>query len=291
MNINIEQYKDPNNHYNKFWSKYENIENLPKFYNQIIQVDYKDFKNNIDSLDEDFAEGLVKSLLSGNLYILKNAFSKEYLKKLKIETLNSWKNIKSEFHKIYENCPNFYRNIDTSLSEKYAFKQIKKTQYFFPWNKDPLNLYDEIYKRWRLLKFISGYYQDAWEKNTPKDGIIDRIQVVKYPNNSGQQELHQDPYLYQKFFISLYLSKQGEDFLDGGIYLIDKNKNKFSLESLIDVGDMSFGFGTIYHGVDIPKPIDISNTDELLGRWWIGLYSTASDYVKDRHTGSPASLK
>ena len=59
-----------------------------------------------------------------------------------------------------------------------------------------------------VLKYLSGYYENAWEKNTPKDGIVDRIQIVKYPPNSGSQELHQDPYIYQKFlFLYTYLKR------------------------------------------------------------------------------------
>ena len=65
------------------------------------------------------------------------------------------------------------------------------------------DFYEQIYKKWRMLKYLSGFYKDAWELNTPKDGIIDRFQVAMYPSGSGEQELHQDPYLFQKFFIIL----------------------------------------------------------------------------------------
>ena len=288
--LNIEKYKDSNNIYKKLWDEYEIYDELPTFYKNIIEISYDEFKNKVYQNESNFAKNLVKSLLSGDIYILKEAFPKEYIEKIKLQTIMNWKNIKNEFFKMYEDCPNFYRNIDTSLSNNYAFKQVKRTQYFFPWNKDNLNLYEEIYKRWRTLKYISGYYENAWEQNTPKDGIVDRIQIVKYPSNSGSQELHQDPYIYQKFFISLYLSKKGVDFLDGGIYLVDSKKKKFSLENHVGVGDLSFGFGTIYHGVDIPKPIVGKDDDEYLGRWWIGLYSSESDYTKDRHTGRPVIL-
>ena len=288
--LEIDKYKDENNIFKKIWDKKENIELLPKFYNNIIEVDFKEFKEKVYENNLRFANETVDSLLSGDIYILKNAFTNEYIDKVKKQTILNWKNIKSEFHKIYDGCPNFYRNIDTSLSNKYAFKQIKKTQYFFPWNQDYLNLYEEIYKRWRVLKYLSGYYEDVWETNTPKDGIIDRIQIVKYPPNSGSQELHQDPYIYQKFFISLYLSKKGEHFLDGGVYLVNANNQKFSLEDKVNVGDLSFGFGTIYHRVDIPRPIINTENDEYMGRWWLGIYSTESDYNKKKHTGNPVSF-
>ena len=285
--IDINKYKDDNNIYKKIWDEKERIDKLPKFYNKIIEIDYKEFKEKVYNSSKKEANNIVDSLLSGDIYILKAAFSRTYVEKIKVRTIENWKNLKSEFHKIYEGCPNFYRNIDTSLSDKYAFKQVKRTQYFFPWNKDNLDLYKEIYKRWRVLKYLSGYYENAWEKNTPKDGIVDRIQIVKYPPNSGSQELHQDPYIYQKFFISLYLSKKGKHFLDGGIYLVNPNFDKYFMENVVDEGDLSFGFGTIFHGVDVPKPIKNTEHDEYMGRWWLGIYSTESDYNKNKHTGNP----
>ena len=39
----------------------------------------------------------------------------------------------------------------------------------------------------------------VWENTIPSDGIVDRLQVVRYPPKSGYLELHQDPYLYQNF--------------------------------------------------------------------------------------------
>lgn len=286
---NLEKYKDPNNIYKNIWDKNEDISKLPYFYRKIIEIDFKEFEEKVYSNNKIFSENLVNSLLSGDVYLLKKSFPPEYLQKLKKETVKNWKTKKSEFFKIYENCPNFYRNITKDLSDKYAFKQVKQTQYFFPWNNDFCNLYHETYKRWRVIKYLSGFYKDVWENDTPKDGIIDRIQIVKYPPRSGLLELHQDPYVYQKFFISVYLTKKGIDYEEGGMYFINKNKRKFLFEDLVDVGDMSFGFGTIYHGVDISNTIANNPESDVDGRWFMGLYTTVSDYVKNRHTGKPAN--
>jgi len=130
--------------------------------------------------------------------------------------------------------------------------------------------------------------KDVWEKDTPKDGIVDRIQIVKYPPNSGLLEPHQDPYIYQNFFISVYLSKKGEDYKEGGMYFINENKTKFMFDDLVDVGDMAYGFATLYHGVDISKTIEKTSNNDTTGRWFMGLYSTVSDYVENRHTGKPS---
>ena len=284
----LDKYKDPNNIYKKMWDKYENVNKLPCFYRNIIKIDFNEFEKKVYSNDKEISKNIVNSLLAGDVYLLKNTFSKSYLKKLKNEAAKSWRTKKSEFFKIYEDCPNFYRAITEDLANMYSFKQIKQTQYFFPWNSDFCNLYQETYKRWRVLKYLSGFYKDVWEKDTPKDGIVDRIQIVKYPPNSGLLEPHQDPYIYQKFFISVYLSKKGEDYKDGGMYFINESKTKFMFDDLVDVGDMAFGFATLYHGVGISKTIEKNSNNDTAGRWFMGLYTTVSDYVEHRHTGKPA---
>ena len=86
------------------------------------------------------------------------------------------------------------------------------------------------------------------------------------------------------------MSKKGKHYLEGGVYLVDSQNQKFSLEDKVNVGDLSFGFGTIYHGVDIPVPIENTEDDPSMGRWWLGIYSTESDYSKNKHTGKPVAL-
>ncbi|OUX36488.1 MAG: hypothetical protein CBE33_05715 [Candidatus Pelagibacter sp. TMED273] len=293
LEVNIDNDKDPNNIFKILWDKFENKNRLPKYINKINIIDYNEFEKKIYSDSEVYAESIIKSLLSGDIILLKNTFNKEYLHNVKKIFKKKFEKSESSFHKIIEGCPNYFRNITPKLSGKYSFYQVKKTYYLFPWNKDNEievgDFYEQIYKRWRLLKYLSGFYKNAWEENTPKDGIVDRFQVAMYPSGSGEQELHQDPYLFQKFFISIYLSKKNFDYADGGIYLIDKHKNKIDLENYIDIGDMSFGFGTIFHGVN--KVQQLNNSSVKSERWWIGLYSTVSDYVKNRHTGKPVDLK
>ena len=75
-----------------------------------------------------------------------------------------------------------------------------------------------------------GLKQTAYEKNTPKDGVIDRIQVVKYPSKIGFLEPHIDPHRYQKLIISSYMSKKDIDFEGIGFYLLDKENNIMSVE-------------------------------------------------------------
>ena len=253
---------------------------------KVIELDFKEFSKLIDVQDKEFADKITGSLIQGDIYILKNAFKKEFFEDLKLKCYKYFKNTPSSFHKMLEGSPDFYRNIDIETGKKYSFKVCKKSYYFYHWNNDPLKIFEETYDKWRRIKILMGLDGHIWEKNTPKDGVIDRIQVVQYPSKFGFLEPHSDPYKYQKFFISGYMSKKGEDFLDGGFYAIGQNDEVIDVEKNIDVGDLGIGFATIIHGVapaNRNKNPDWKDVKD--GRWFYSMYSNESDEVKDRHTG------
>ena len=278
---------DLKNPFSKYWIEYE--KDLPDYAKNIVKINFEDFQNKFFNFkDTNDKQKLIKSLLSGDVYILKNAFSRKFMEDLKDFVIKEkFKPGKFEFHKIYDGVPNFSRNITPDLSHKYSIKMVKMTSYFFPFNElnSNFNLYEEVYKKWRVLKFISGYEATALEKNIPSDGLVDRIQVVRYPINSGLLEPHKDPYLYQKFFISSYFSKKGIDFEKGGFYVSRGKNDSYDMENELDIGDLCFGIATINHEVKIAEGKGrYKNNDLRSGRWFLGLYSTESDYSKQRHT-------
>ena len=131
-----------------------------------------------------------------------------------------------------------------------------------------------------------GLNFDAYEKNTPKDGVVDRVQLVKYPSSIGFLEPHSDPYKFQKLFISGYMSKKDKDFTGLGFYLIDKDNKIVEIENRIDTGDIGLGYSTVQHGVapvNINKSPDWNDIND--GRWFLSMYSNQSDEVNNRHTG------
>ena len=64
------------------------------------------------------------------------------------------------------------------------------------------------------------------------------------------------------------------------------------LFSLLDAGDIGFGYATIKHGV---KKINGHATDydwkSEKGRWFIGLYSNDSDEISNRKTSKAISTQ
>lgn len=264
---------------NLVWNKVEK-KPRPQFMNDVKILDYKDFKNII--FDKKKINVIIKDLYKGNIFIIKKAFTKKFISKLKKDFLHFTKNNKNQFFKMKENCPNFHRIIDKEVNKLYSIKAIKHSAYFFHWNGDPYKIFSKINSRWRYLKVLGGRKYNEFEKNTPKDGIVDRIQILKYPKG-GSLELHSDPYHNQRMFISVYMSKKVDDFGSGGFFALNKKKQEIDLEDKIDIGDIGIGYATVKHGV---KKIDKNNLKKNTSncRWFMGLYSNDSDEKKNRIT-------
>ncbi len=267
---------------NSIWNKIEK-KPRPQYMNDLRILNYKDFKNFI--FNEKKLKEIINNLYRGDIYIIKKAFTKNFISKLKKDFLHFTKNNKSQFFKMKENCPDFHRIIDEEVSKLYSIKAIKHSAYFFHWNGDPYKFFNSVNSRWRYLKVLGGRRYNEFEKNTPKDGIVDRIQILKYPKG-GSLELHSDPYHNQRMFISVYMSRKGNDFKSGGFFAMNRHREQVDLENKIDVGDIGIGYATVKHGV---KKIDENHLkgNKKNCRWFMGLYSNDSDEKKNRITARP----
>ena len=98
--------------FKNMWDKLETKHSLPKRANKLKTMQYHDFERLVNEENTDFVEEITTSLMSGDLYILKGAYSNDFMEKLKIKTFDYFKNKPSEFHKMLEGCPDFHRKID-----------------------------------------------------------------------------------------------------------------------------------------------------------------------------------
>ena len=132
-----------------------------------------------------------------------------------------------------------------------------------------------------------GLKPNEYENNTPKDGIVDRVQVVQYPSRIGYLEPHIDPNKNQRLFFSGYMSKAGVDYQGLGFYLIDKRNQIVEVESKINKGDVGIGYSTVYHGVAPVNTNKNPNWEDINdGRWFLSMFSNESDEKKNRITSS-----
>lgn len=273
---------------NEFKSEWERLESLlprPERVRNVVTVDYLELFEAINRQEFSIVKSIIGNLYFGDVYILKGAFPRRFMAELRTNVQIYWNSKPSEFHKMLEGTPDFHRIIDAETGKKYSFRVCKHSAYFYNWNDDPLKLFDMIYERWRVIKQLMGLRPDEYEKNTPKDGVVDRVQIVRYPPRIGFLEPHSDPYKYQRLFFSGYMSKRGVDYKGGGFYLVGSGDKVVEVEDRIDVGDVCIGYATILHGV---APVDKDkepNWEGGDGRWFLSMYSNESDEVLNRHTG------
>jgi len=272
------------NNFKKHWDQLIDEKTLPRYMRNVVEYEYENFKDTIINNDEHEAGKIVRSLYEGDIFILRNAYSLEFVENLKDKLFEWGQSTKSEFYKTYENVPNFHRIIDESINGKYAMKPIWHIFYLFPWNKDNLGVYKEINKRWSIMKMLGGYAPDEFSKNTPKDGTIDRIHLYQYPKGGGYVETHSDPYKINRTIMTTKLSTRGEEYQTGGIYFFKNDKTKVDVEDQINKGDIYFCFPTLIHGVDPVDENETVNWNSKSGRWLLGPWSIHSDEMKDRHT-------
>lgn len=273
------------NNFKLAWDGIVDEQTLPRYMRNIQEYAYEEFKDIVLENNKVKAGEIVQSLYAGDIFILRNAYSEEFIEELK-DKLFEWGNSSpSEFYKTHENVPNFHRIVDETVNQNYAMKPLWHIYYMFPWNDDNLGgVYKEIEKRWEILKFLSGYKFDEFKNNTPKDGIIDRIHFYHYPSGGGYVETHSDPYKINRTIMTTKLSTRGIDYKTGGIYFYKNDKVKIEIEDVINKGDIYFCFPTLIHGVnpvDSGEKLDWTNKK---GRWLLGPWSIHSDEVKERHT-------
>lgn len=278
------------------WDKY-NFEASNKEWDILLQKDkcqtvsrteIFDFQEVLKKFQEneiDFIIKMINLLAKGTFVLLRNSFNSEEIEFIKNKASNLEASTDSSFYKMLEGVPNFWRDITDELSVKYAVPMVKKVSYFFPMNEGSKDLFELVYPRWRLLKAMCGMNPFVYEGLTPKSGLVDRLQIVKYPPGSGYLAPHHDPEHNQRLIMSCYLSKRGVDFVGGGFWAKTSDGDKLNLEDIIEPGDIGICYANIIHGVDASELGGGFEEKNFSGnRWFMGLYTNDSDENKDRKT-------
>jgi len=267
------------------WERVRGERGCPTRLRNIVEMGFEAFQLLVSEGAKKQITEVVESIFSGNIIILKETMPKDFLRNVRQQLHQLGTKTDPEYYKMIEGCPDYHRLIDADVAKNYSFVAIKHSYYFFPWNEDRFNLLSETYKRWSTIKIASGLSSDAYKNNTPKNGIVDRLQVVHYPSGAGRIETHSDPYKIQPIIISGIMSKRGEDYKTGGVYFIDLNDTAIDVEDRLDPGDWIIYAPTVLHGVKTVDEHVVPDWTLSSGRWWFGPFSNASNEVKNRHTG------
>lgn len=264
----------------EFWVSSLNSNGEPRGFSDLKTIEYLDLEQTMITHDLTRIKDLVNSLSMGSMLIIKNVLTEKNLLELNNAFIEFQQQEVSSFHKIFDDTPNFWRDITEEFSTKYAVPQVKKTSYWFPWNPESQLVYGLLTPIYRILKALGGKSPLEFESNIPSTGKIDRIQIVHYPPGSGKLDAHHDPKESQRLIMSGYMTKEGVDFHGGGFWALNSKGEKINLESYLNRGDFGTCYAEIMHGVD---------ATESGNRGFIGLYTLDSDYETKRDTIRPAS--
>ena len=283
------------NKYKKIWEDYLLDNYFPTNLRELITIEFDIFKNMVYN-DNEKTKKLILDVLSGDVVILKNAIPEDVAKQIKKDLYEYGNNNPESDFKTNKLISNFhiksnFRKGDIlddkkgtrTYKVKDGYNEIGHSYYFYRWNPDKLNMFKRIDDVWDTVKIFNGLDINEYKNNVPKDGIIDQIQAIQYPINSGEISPHCDMSRWQKTNLTFSLTKKGVDFGGGGQYFFNKKWEKVSSESGISVGDASLFISTIFHGVDIPiSPDKNVNWKKIDGRWQLLTTSIQSQCVKDR---------
>ncbi len=273
------------NFYKNNWQKLLEKDYFPSYLNSVQSFEFKDFQKIV--LDEnDKSKKLLNDVFTGDSLIIKNVFNKKEIIDLKDSIFDIENNQEEKNFRMLDECPNFHvSNKKNNIAPvKDNYDETAHSHYFFRWNKDEINIFQKFDKIWDLIKIFSGLEKDSYKFNKPKDLILDRIQIIRYPLNEGYITTHCDASAWQKLNIGICFNEQGKEFNEGGLYLLDKNDKKINIEGKLEIGDCFCWIPTIFHGVEIPKLTNHNkkNWKSKSGRWQALALTVQSHRVKNR---------
>lgn len=258
----------------QIWEKYLNY-GKPTKVSKVLNIEFDELETIFLEFKVELIDNLIQELADGAVLIVKNTLSKIEIDKIKSQFNDMMINRPSSFHKMFDEVPNFWREISEDVGKQYSIPIAKKAAYFFGHNIDSHELNQIIYPKWRVFKALCGLSPFCYEGLKPSSGIVDRMQIVNYPSGSGFVAPHHDPSHNQRLIISGYPSQRGKDYEGGGFWVMTEKEGQLNVEKEITAGDFGLCYADIIHGVDSTTSGD---------RWFIGLMTVDSDYVNERAT-------
>lgn len=258
-------------------NKIKTLKKLNKrvFFKDLKTYDYIQFKEKLKS--SRFALNCINELSKGSVFILKNSIKFDFLEKMKVKLNKIAKTRKQISPRILNGVKNgFY--ISNHLSSK-GYKTVDKSFYFFSWNKDTTGIYNKIIEIYKPLKILNGLAPNDFTKNTPKDGIVERVHIINYPINSGLISQHYDPTNVTIFNFGIYATEFGIDYNKGGFFVLKNKNKKIFIDKKVKKTDALLFSPSLVHGVDKVKNFKQKKTD---GRWFVNVNLAQSHEVKDR---------
>ena len=266
--------------YDQVWEKFLKDNYFPTYLRDIREIESSELESCVLN-DELTTSKLILDLLAGDLFIVRNVLTSEQASRIKKSVHNYGQSTPPEDLSEISPIPNFHCKSHGGRV-KDGYDEIGHVYHFYRWNEDTLGIFSTIDKFWDTVKIFNGIGANGIKNNLPKDGVIDRIQLLHYPINTGEITPHCDVSRWQKTNIAISLTERGKDFDSGGFYCLDKNEQKVDVESMVRVGDAVCWVPTVFHGVEKPTSNNKIDWSKPEGRWQLLAFAIQSKVIKDR---------
>ena len=210
------------------------------------------------------------SLRAGDVWVLRSVYPKKKLFRVRQYLANVASNSLPNYQPIVQDAPNFHR----VYGDERSYVEGRFHQWsFFPWNLDVFGLFEELAPIYHLNNRINGWPKDRYLGLEAEGGCIARLTFQAYPRGAGYIARHLDAAGPHKFTtITMCLSKKGEDYRSGGLYLgRGKGKPDLDVDAMLDMGDVTVMHSELEHGVETIDPETELDWLAMRGKWTLVL--------------------
>jgi hypothetical protein len=265
--------------YEHVWEDYLKDNYFPIYVRDVKEIHLEEFTDIVLN-HRSYAEELILDFLAGDVFIIKNALSKEVAESIREDVYEWGENTPEQNLKADSLVPNFhYTSLESGSGDGYS--ECAHSYFFWRWNPDDLKIFEKLNHYWDIIKIFNGLGQDGLKDNTPEDKIVDRVQILNYPLNVGKITPHCDVARWQKTNVAISITEKGTHYSEGGLYCLNAAEEEVEIESRIQTGDSILWLPSIFHGVHEPTG-DKSNADHLKGRWQLLAQVVQSWKLKNR---------
>jgi hypothetical protein len=225
--------------------------------------------NPLSLLDDSRALAAAQERLrAGDLYVARKLVDPDWIAMAKGYLRDIGRHSLPTYQPIAPGAPNFHRlnRNDPRAYVKGSFHQFV----FYAWNQDVLDLFARARPVYHLKNRLSGLAADSFLGQAPDRDCTARLAFQLYPRGGGYLNQHVDPIDFHQLTAPiLQMSRRGEDFERGGLYVVDRAGGRLMLDDLTEPGDVVFFNAANPHGVE---PIDPDRPLDWLayqGRWML----------------------
>ena len=269
------------NRYESTWEDYLTNNYFPVYVRNIKEVTF-DYLRDCVLNNQSKTEEMIADFLDGDVFIIKHVLDKCVAREIKEDVYKYGNTTPQQYLKADSfRTPNFHcSSLENQTRDGY--NEHAHSYFFWRWNPDDLKIFERIDEYWGVIKILNGLGEDGLKNNTPEDKVIDRVQILNYPINTGKITSHCDVARWQKTNVAISLTEAGLDYESGGLYCLDKNEQEVKIEHRVQIGDSILWLPSVFHGVHTPKAQTIDKQYSSRGRWQLVAQAVQSWRIKNR---------